>query len=48
MGAFQLPTMVKNPTSANNDGAGIALALHENAKTGVLLPRHVNMSERCI
>lgn len=26
------PTMVKNPTPANNNGTRIALVLHENAK----------------
>lgn len=48
MGAFQLAMMVKNPTPANNNGTTIALVLHENAKTGVLFSRHVNVSKRCI
>lgn len=48
MGAFQLSTMVKNHTLANNNGTRIELALHENAKTGVLFLRHVNMSKRYI
>lgn len=45
MGAFQLSMMVKIPTLANSNGTRIALALHENAKTGVLFLRHVNMSK---
>lgn len=48
MGAFQLPTMVKNPTSAKNNGTRIALVLHKNAKTGVLFSSYVHMSKRCI